>query len=174
MKHPGTVVAQLLCACMFVSTASAQLLLSEDFNYPAGDSLKLHGWGMTGSPSSYSYVNPVSVTAPGLEYPGYRGSGAGNAASLAATGQDVSKPLSQPVKAGAVYTFLMVRVSAARTTGDYFLHLIGGAATSSIFAPKLSIKSGDGHIAFGISKRANSSAATYTPFEYDTAATYLV
>src|SRR5512142_2409365 len=114
MKFPGIVTMQLLCLWMLPCAASAQIILTEDFDYPAGDSLKLHGWGMTGSPSSYSYVNPVSVTAPGLEYSGYRGSGAGNAASLAATGQDVSKPLSQPVKAGAVYTFLMVRVSAAR------------------------------------------------------------
>lgn len=174
MKNPGTAFVQLLCTCVFVSTASAQLLLTEDFDHPAGDSLKMHDWTMTGSPSSYSYINPLSVTAPGLEYPGYRGSGVGNAASLAATGQDVSRLLSQPAKEGAVYTFLMVRVSAARTTGDYFLHLIGGAATSSIFAPKLSVKSGDGHIAFGVSKRANANAAAYTPFDYDTATTYVV
>ncbi len=174
MKYLGTVFAQLLCLCMLASIASAQLLLTEDFNYPAGDSLKLHDWVMTGSPSSYSYVNPVFVTAPGLEFPGYRGSSVGNSAFLAATGQDLCRYFAGPAKAGNVYSYLMVRVSVARTSGDYFFHLIGGTASSSIFAPKLSVKSGEGRLAFGVSKRANASAAVYTGFNYGVDTTYLV
>ncbi|RPH35610.1 T9SS C-terminal target domain-containing protein [bacterium] len=174
MKYLGTVFAQLLCLCMLTSIASAQLLLTEDFDYPAGDSLKLHDWVMTGSPSSYSYVNPVSVTAPGLEYPGYRGSGVGNAASLAATGQDISRYFTLRASGGNVYAFLMVRVSAARSSGDYFFHLIAGSATSSVFAPKLSVKSGEGRLAFGISKRASANAAVYTGFNYGVDTTHLV
>src|SRR5512142_1639918 len=115
MKFPGIVTMQLLCLWMLPCAASAQIILTEDFDYPAGDSLKLHDWVMTGSPSSYSYVNPVCVTAPGLDLPGYRGSGVGNAASIAATGQDVSRYFDLPVKAGTVYAFLMVRVAAAKS-----------------------------------------------------------
>lgn len=174
MKHSGTLFARLLCLCMLTSAASAQLLLTEDFDYPAGDSLKQHDWVMTGSPSSYSYVNPLSVVAPGLQYPGYRGSGVGNTAALAPTGQDLSKYFVTPAKGGNVYAFLMIRVSAARTSGDYFFHLIGGPATSSVFAPKLSVRSADGRLAFGISKRANANTAVYTGFNYGMDTTYLV
>jgi hypothetical protein len=174
MKRIGSVFSELLCLCTFTFAASAQLLFNEDFEYPAGDSLKLHDWVMTGSPSSYSFVNPVSVITPGLEYPGYRGSGVGNAVALASTGQDVSKPFRVPAKGGNVYVFLMIRVSAARSSGDYFFHLIGGPATSSVFAPKLSVKSGDGRLAFGISKRANANAAVYTGFNYGIDTTFLV
>ena len=174
MKNPGNVVATVLCFLLLASVAHAQLLLTEDFEYPAGDSLKSHDWVMTGSPSSYSYVNPLCVTIPGLEYPGYRGSGVGNATTLASTGQDVCRSFAQPAKGGSVYVFLMVRVLTARTSGDYFFHLIGGAATSSVFAPKLSVKSSDSRLAFGISKRANANAAVYTPFEYGLDTTYLV
>jgi hypothetical protein len=174
MKHIRIVFLHLLCLCIFTTTALAQLLLTEDFDYPVGDSLKLHGWMMTGSAASYSYLNPVSVTAPGLEYSGYRGSGVGNAASLASTGQDVCRPFANPASAGSVYAFLMVRVSAARSSGDYFFHLIGGPPTSSAFAPKLSVKSGDAKLAFGISKRANAGSATYTGFNYGIDTTYLI
>ena len=174
MKHSGIVFAKLFCFCLLTSVGSAQLLLTEDFDYPAGDSLKLHDWVMTGSSSSHSFVNPLSVTAPGLEYPGYRGSGVGNAVSLAPTGQDVCRYFTLPVTAGSVYAFMMVRVSAARTSGDYFFHLISGAATSSAFAPKLSVKSSDGRLAFGISKRASAGAAVYTAFDYGIDTTYLV
>jgi hypothetical protein len=174
MKSFAIVLAQVLCLCMAVSLAPAQFLLTEDFDYPAGDSLKLHDWVMTGSASSYSYVNPLCVTVPGLEYPGYRGSAVGNAVTLASTGQDVCRYFAQPAKEGSVYVFLMVRVLTARSSGDYFFHLIGGTASSSVFAPKLSVKSGDNRIAFGISKRANANAAAYTPFEYDVDTTYLM
>ena len=174
MKYLGTVVVQFLCLCMLASVASAQFLLTEDFDYPVGDSLKMHDWVMTGTSSSYSYVNPVSVTAPGLQYPGYRGSGVGNAASLVSTGQDVCRYFTVPAKGGNLYVFLLVRVLAARTSGDYFLHLIGGAASSSVFAPKLSVKLGDGHLAFGISKRANANAAVYTGLNYGVDTTYLM
>jgi hypothetical protein len=174
MKHICMVFLHLLCLSIFTSTALAQLLLTEDFDYPAGDSLKLHGWVMTGSAASYSYVNPVSVTAPGLEYSGYRGSGVGNAAGLASTGQDVCRAFASPASGGSVYAFLMVRVSAARSSGDYFFHLIGGLPTSSAFAPKLSVKSGDGRLAFGISKRANAGSAIYTGFNYGIDTTYLI
>jgi hypothetical protein len=174
MKYLGTVVAQLLCLCMLASVAPAQVLFTEDFDYPSGDSLKLHDWVMTGTPSSYSFVNPLSVTTPGLDYPGYRGSGVGNATSLASTGQDVCRYFAQPAKGGNVYVFLMVRVTAAHTSGDYFFHLIGGTASSSVFAPKLSVKSGNGHLSFGISKRANANAAVYTGFDYDVDTTYLI
>ncbi len=174
MKHLATLFILLLCLGVPIRSAQAQLLLCEDFNYPTGDSLKLHDWVMTGSPSSYSYVNPVSVTAPGLVLPGYLGSGVGNATTLASTGQDVSKYFSAPVMAGNVYAFLMVKVTAAKASGDYFFHLIGGAATSSVFAPKLSVKSSGGRLAFGISKRANANAAVYTGFNYGLDTAYLI
>lgn len=173
MKHPGIIFALLLGLCLAPS-AAAQLLLVEDFDYPEGDSLKLHDWVMTGSPSGYSYVNPVCVVAPGLTFPGYKGSGVGNAAAMAPTGQDVSRYFSTPAGGGSVYAFLLVNVGAARSSGDYFFHLIGGAVTSSTFAPKLSVKSSEGRLAFGVSKRANANAATYTGFDYGMDTTYLV
>jgi hypothetical protein len=174
MKRLCTFFLCLVCHSLISGTALAQLVFTEDFDYPAGDSLKQHGWVMTGSVSSYSYVNSVSVVAPGLECPGYSGSGIGNAAGLASTGQDICKSFQTPVSGGSAYAFMMVRVSAARTTGDYFFHLIGGAPTSSAFAPKLSVKSNGGRLAFGISKRANASSAVYTGFTYGLDTTYLV
>lgn len=174
MKHLAMVFVVLVGLAVAGSSAFAQLLLVEDFDYPEGDSLKLHDWVMTGSPSGYSYVNPVSVVAPGLTFPGYRGSGVGNAAGMAPTGQDVSRYLSAPAASGSVYAFMMVSVSAARTSGDYFFHMISGSVTSSAFALKLSVKASSGRVAFGVSKRANASGALYTGYDYGLDTTYLL
>jgi hypothetical protein len=55
---------------------NGQILLTENFNYPASDTLKGSGSWFRNSAS----VNDVKVKAPGLLFDGYGGSGVGNAA----------------------------------------------------------------------------------------------
>ena len=96
---------------LFSFSSYAQLLLEENFDYPAGDTLLSHGWNITGT----STLNPVLVAASGLSYAGYLSSGIGNAASLTTTGQDVNKQYTDSVTSGLVYASFLVRVDSAKT-----------------------------------------------------------
>jgi len=83
-------------------------LLSDHFNYPAGDSLTSHGWYA----HSAAATSPILVGTPGLSWDGYIGSGIGNAALVVNNGQDVNKPFSANASEGAVYASFLVHVDA--------------------------------------------------------------
>lgn len=150
----------------------AQFLFGDNFDYPAGDSLRAHGWNITGT----SVTNPVSVTSPGLTYTGYHSSGIGNAVTLMNNGQDVHDTLSAPVTSGSVYCSFMVNVSAAQA-GDYFFHFTRTAApTTDFFARTFVRLANNGNLTFGISKSSISVAnpARYSDSVYVLNATYLL
>ena len=66
-------LAILLSAFLVSRETSSQVLMDENFNYPAGDSLVQHGWVWnTGT------TNQILVATPGLTYSGYINSGIGN------------------------------------------------------------------------------------------------
>ncbi|MBE2279872.1 MAG: T9SS type A sorting domain-containing protein [Ignavibacteriaceae bacterium] len=107
--HPG----------MAASFSTKQNLpLVEDFNFPDGDSLSLHGWVV----HSGTAATMIRATSPGLVFPNYDGSGIGNAALLNQNGIDMHRMFNfDTTSAGSVYTSFMLKVSSIAS--GYFFHL---------------------------------------------------
>ncbi len=152
----------------FQATASSTILLTENFDYPAGDSLGDHGW------VSYSggSTNVLSVTAPGLVYSGYPLSNIGNATTVLNTGQDAYKEFAAQTS-GSFYVAFMVNVSAVQATGDYFFGLLPSTNTQNYTARFFARDSAG--FRFGMAKASLSSGATvYTSGTYTLGTEYLV
>jgi len=116
-----------LIVLLFVSSFTfGQTLLTEDFDYPEGDSLTAHGWVAHSSPG----LNTIKVTSPGLTFPGYVGSGVGNAAGLENDGEKVNKKFGEQIT-GAVYAFFLVNATATSASGDYFFHFADTAISTA-------------------------------------------
>ncbi len=153
-------------------TAADNFPLVENFDYPAGDSLRLYGWNITGT----VFSNPELVVSPGLSYPNYPLSGIGNAAGLGNTGADVNKQFPDSVNTGSVYAAAMVNITTGQT-GDYFMHFGVSPTNSSIFMGRVFVKlAANGNLAFGISKSSISASIVpnYTDSIYTTGTTYLL
>ena len=107
------------------SVASLNLLFTENFDYPAGDTLLTHGWTLSGS----NTTNPLIVSSPGLALPNYLYN-SGNSVAMTTSGEDVYNNFtSVGISSGNVYLSFLVNVSAAQT-GDYFIAL--SSASSQI------------------------------------------
>jgi hypothetical protein len=129
----------LILTTSFFLNGYSQILV-EDFNYTAGQPLTDNGWTVTAA----NTTNPVSVTAPGLTFTGYAGSGIGNAATLTTTGQDVYREGSGSFSTGTVYASFMVNVASAQATGDYFFALLPTTSTTNYSARTYIRSSGTG------------------------------
>jgi hypothetical protein len=153
---------------IFTSSVSSQLLLEENFNYPAGDSIGAHGWISFSGGST----NVLTVVSPGLTYSGYPPSGIGNAVQLFNTGQDSYKQLSESEDSGEIYAACMVNVSNAQT-GDYFMMFIQDNSTTN-FRGRAHVRLNEGQINFGITKGANSDVTEWGSTNYELNTTYIV
>ncbi|MEO6695710.1 MAG: T9SS type A sorting domain-containing protein [Ignavibacteria bacterium] len=155
-----------LVPSIFTSTGLFAQFVEENFDYPVGDPITLHGWTSNGNP------NALLVVAPGLEFPCYVGSGIGNALALNTNGPDASKFLSSKITSGSAYVSCMVRFSAAQT-GDYFLSLGDSTTNFSSEIGRVYAKDSAGKIAFGLNKAGNNNEI-YTPAQYFLNTTYVV
>jgi hypothetical protein len=165
---------KLLLVVLAVFTAfslNAQVKLTENFNYPAGDTLGSYGWtSFSGGPT-----NPIKMVAPGLSFTNYINSGIGNAARMSSTGEDYYKQFSgDSLTSGSVYVSFMVKVDTVKT-GDYFIALLPPTSTT-LYTSRFYVKdtSGIGCL-FGISKGAASGGPiVYTTNIYQLNTTYLI
>jgi len=146
----------------FYGISNGQLLLDENFNYPAGDLLTAHGW----SAHSGGGTQPITVNDGGLTFPGYIDSGIGNAALVDNNGEDDNKTYTVQT-AGTVYVAFMINVSS--TAAGYFFHLGGDPIGTSIFRGKVFM---DATNHFGASNGSNT--ATYASAAYTLGTTYLL
>ncbi|GAB3762393.1 putative Ig domain-containing protein [Spirosoma pomorum] len=158
-----------LTAAFLVSFGTAQAqLLTEDFGaatlpYP----LTAQGWAA----HSGAGTNTINASLPNLTYSGL--STTGGSASLGTSGEDINRAFTAQ-SSGSVYASMLINVSAAQATGDYFFHF-GGATIGSTFASRLYVKSVTGGFQFGLNKTSESSPATaYTSTTYQFNTTYLV
>ncbi len=150
-------------------TANAQVRLTENFAYTAGDSIGAHGWNGI---YNGGYI-PVFVTNPGLTYTGYPLSNIGNAATVGRVGSDYYKDFSQADSSGSVYCSFMLRVDSANTSGDYFLALLPSTSTS-LYTSRLTIKDTlTNQFRFGLSKGTVASGVGYSE-AFNKGTTYLV
>ncbi|MDZ4713302.1 MAG: dockerin type I repeat-containing protein [bacterium] len=157
----------------FISNASSQVYLEENFNYTAGDSIGAHGW--TGFSSS---LNIIKVSTPGLSYTGYPTSGIGNAVFIDSTGEDSYRNMIRNLDSNntnSVYLSFMVNVSSAKTYGDYFIALLPSGSTSH-FTARFHAKDSLGNLRFGVTKTSQSDSTinNYSPNNYSYNTTYLI
>lgn len=161
----------LLTAVLFVlaftNTVFSQILLDENFNYPAGDSLGAHGW----ISFSGGATNVLSVATSGLTYSGYNLSNIGNSARVRQTGQDAYVQFANTDTVNNVYISFLVKVDSMAGTGDYFLGLLPDNSTSN-YTGRIYYKDTLGSLKFGIAKATNP--IVYTPNTYNYNQTYLL
>ena len=161
--HPG------MNGLITASPASGTSLLTENFEYPAGDSLGAHGWVSFSGGST----NVLSVVAPGLVYSGYALSNIGNATKINLTGQDAYKNFSSPDSVGNLYVSFMISVASAQA-GDYFFALLPATSTT-LYTSRFWAKDSLGNLAFGLSKStAAAGGIFYTGGNYSYGTTYLI
>lgn len=159
----------------FAQTVKSQVLLYDNFNYPAGDSLIWHNW-LT---QQTSLTNAILVSNGGLSYTGYPCSGIGNAASIGTTGQDVFRGfVKQTLPGSTLYMACLAKVTAG-ATGDAFITFKESptSPTNLNFRGRVYAKvDGSNNLSFGISKGAITAPATanYTAATYSLNTTYLL
>ncbi|MBE2226303.1 MAG: T9SS type A sorting domain-containing protein [Ignavibacteria bacterium] len=143
-----------------VEKASGQILMTENFDYPEGDSLGAHGWVSF----SGGNTNVLNVATPGLTYSGYPLSGIGNSAFLQRNGQDAYKQFAGTGDStGNIYISFMLRMDSAGT-GDHIFGLLPDNSTTN-FAGRIYIKDTTGGYRIGIGKSTNPivySSSVYT------------
>ena len=168
----------LLVAASAFSSINAQLL-TEDFNY-TGAVVSVNGWiGTAAAPVPPAAPLIAISTTTGLTYTGFDGSAVGNAASLGASGEDLTKALPATVSTGKLYMTFMVKVSATTTTGDYITGFTSGGPTFfTNYNLRVYVKAVTGGIDFGVSRGSVTTApatpAAFTGNVYNLNQTYLV
>ena len=159
----------ILFSLVLAAGINAQVLLDENFSYTAGDSLQNNGWTLHSGTTG-----PIMVVSPSLSYTGYPLSNIGNAAKADSGGyEDVNRTFTEQT-AGSIYVSFLLKITTARSAGDYFFH-IGQTTIGSTFRLKIFAKDSTGtSFLLGLSKGNNASTATFSPtlFSYNT--TYLV
>ncbi len=161
-------LAAVLLSLAIVENSSGQILMDENFNYPAGDSIGAHGWVWnTGT------TNTIMVTTSGLFYAGYPNSGIGNQCHLRNNGNDAYKQTDSTL-AGSVYVSFMIDVDSVRALGDYFFALLPNNSTTN-YTARFYLKDTLNGVSFGMSKGTNASnTVSWTPATYTFSTTYLV
>jgi len=138
-----------------------QLLLDENFSYPAGSLITANGW----TAHSGGGTQPITVSSGGLTYTGYVDSGIGNAALADNTGEDDNKTFA-PQASGSVYVSFMVNVTTV--SAGYFFH-IGPSPIGSTFRGRVYMDA-TSHFGVGV----GSAAGTYASSTFTVGTTYLL
>ena len=157
--HPSNMIASF--------STSVALPLTEDFDYTDADLLVYHGWVA----HSGGGTNSITVTTPGLTFPGYPSSGIGNAALLDNTGEDIHRQF-DPVADGPVYASAMINVSnSGGTAAGYFMHFGTNPRTFN-YSARVFVQDNGANVAFGLSFA--SGGEIYTNYDYNYGETYLL
>jgi hypothetical protein len=160
MRTISLVVVLVLCS----AAAFGQILVQDDFNYTPGTDLSTNGWSKAGSLPS------MVVTSAGLTYPGYIGSGVGNAVSALGFTDRYSKAMSIPTS-GNLYASFMVRVDTATSAGGYLVCFFSNNAARGRFWVR---NDGAGKLNFGLSGKSASAVVAWDSTKYTFKTTYLV
>lgn len=144
----------ILLINVFTGQLQAQTFLSESFSYTSGTTLTSAGWTQhaAGAPN-------IAVSNGNLSYPGRIGNSMGNKISLTSSGQDVRRTftaITTNADGLAAYASMVVNVSEAQATGDFFFAL--GSSDSAQNA-RIYIRANGTGYSFGIGK--TSAAADY-------------
>lgn len=177
-----TAAGTLLLATI-ATTASAEVLLSDNFNYTDGNLYQQGSWLQFGSATA----NPILVGGTPLSYPGYQATAEGKTAQLAnvtTSSQNVFSKFSKSVSEGAVYYSMLINVKTPFDNPTYNFSSLAMAPSSGDIVDKktgtefakiyLKKGSADGKFVFGLNRSGYSGLTQYSTTEYDTGKTYLV
>lgn len=120
-----------LLLCLGWSVQAQTLLLTENFDYTAGDSIRANGWTRHSGTN-----NTILVTSPGLGWSltPYRANNIGNAAGVNNNGSDENRNFSSYPTSGDVYISFLAKVRVP-TANLFFLHTgVYSASQSPNFA----------------------------------------
>lgn len=165
-------------ATLIGTTANAERLLTENFEYELGNLYSQDGWLKYGTQAA----GPVQVIDNALTYPDYQDKAVGKAVHLTqvASGEDLMRAVSETaISSGKVYLSALVKVNAV-ADDQYFLAFI--QPTSAGIVDKktppentrliASKGSADGKFVFKISR--NSATLFESTEEFELGKTYLV
>lgn len=165
-------------ATLIGTTANAERLLTENFEYELGNLYSKGGWLKYGTQAA----GPVQVIDNALTYPDYQDKAVGKAVHLTqvASGEDLMRAVSETaISSGKVYLSALVKVNAV-ADDQYFLAFI--QPTSAGIVDKktppentrliASKGSADGKFVFKISR--NSATLFESTEEFELGKTYLV
>lgn len=165
-------------ATLIGTTANAERLLTENFEYELGNLYSQGGWLKYGTQAA----GPVQVIDNALTYPDYQDKAVGKAVHLTqvASGEDLMRAVSETaISSGKVYLSALVKVNAV-ADDQYFLAFI--QPTSAGIVDKktppentrliASKGSADGKFVFKISR--NSATLFESTEEFELGKTYLV
>lgn len=165
-------------ATLIGTTANAERLLTENFEYELGNLYSQGGWLKYGTQAT----GPVQVIDNALTYPDYQDKAVGKAVHLTqvASGEDLMRAVSETaISSGKVYLSALVKVNAV-ADDQYFLAFI--QPTSAGIVDKktppentrliASKGSADGKFVFKISR--NSATLFESTEEFELGKTYLV
>lgn len=131
------------------------VMLIENFDYPALDSLGYNGWiNFSGGITNRFIVNNFNIPFP--LYP----LNSGNSITINNTGQDDYKNLYYGASTGSVYAYFVAVFVNASAAGDYFAAFLPNGSTTN-FECRVFAKNVGGLIALGISK--STDPAQYGP-----------
>ena len=154
---------------IFFSSMSFGQILTENFEYPAGDSLVNHGWVNHSGTGT-----PLLVTTGSLSYTGYTASGIGNSTTIfggSGSREDANRTFGPVDTTGSYYCSILVNVDTAAATGDYFLDLSENPHSTN-FRGRIYVQDdGAGGFYFGVAKQGS---AVYTTNSYTYGTTYLL
>lgn len=165
-------------ATLIGTTANAERLLTENFEYELGNLYSQGGWLKYGTQAA----GPVQVTNNALTYPDYQDKAVGKAVHLTqvASGEDLMRAVSETaISSGKVYLSALVKVNAV-ADDQYFLAFIQPTSAgivdkktppenTRLIASKGSV---DGKFVFKISR--NSATIFESTEEFELGTTYLV
>lgn len=177
-------VLALLVSFSTTATASADdLLLNENFSYPAGNLYGQAGWWKYASNPN----DPIQVVEGGLTYAGYQTEAAGGHVRLLATasGEDLWTKFNGDamVAEGSIYASFLMKVDEAPEGGNYayFFSFIpetraglGDGKSGSEYGRVFVMLSSEGKYKVGVNRYTASKDAVWTETEYNIGETYLV
>jgi hypothetical protein len=165
----------LIVLSVLVSTQIfSQPLLEENFDYGSADNSDITA--VTTNWTRHSGTMGPAYVATGLSYDGYNLSSIGGAIShtFGSSGNndgDVNRTFTDVTTTSNVYVSFLTKISAAKETADYFLHL-GPAILATTFRGRVFVRSNGTGFSFGLSKSSSDRVDDNTILDFNTV--YLV
>jgi len=192
-------IALLIALCFISTSASSQVLFSENFVYTGTNSDSLTNPSIGGAvwkahSGGGSLTKNLKFQTAGLSFSGYKGTGLGGSVKFQTTvgTQDANANIGSNVKTGSVYTSFLLRIDSSGgrdTATDYFFHLCDSSGTAGLSNLRARVFVADGSSAntfkVGLSKGTSAKlsaaqitggakAPVFTTTEYNVGQTYLV
>ncbi|TVQ80790.1 MAG: T9SS C-terminal target domain-containing protein [Flavobacteriales bacterium] len=172
---------------LIIQSQAQNLLLEEDFDYPANSLLRDHNW----TPHSAAGTNPLAVGSMNLSFINtpYVGGNIGGAALVDNTGSDENKAFVADVDSGSVYAAFLMKPGAVVTSAGtgFFFHLVtysnpanpDPSSISTAFRARTFITQGSDPSTFRVGLTFNAAAAPTNvgvdvSNDLDTSETYLL